>query len=622
MRPAITTVALIVGDMAEVKDEAIRLLRELRYFVENRHDPDPIMVAIDGPAWRSILPDDLLTADWLTVTVLEQTADLPAVLCNHALAQIDTEWVSFCWPGTEVSTWYANKRELLAGGLERQANIIVGYRGAGESRLAATDSTESMLVHPADGFSSDYPHAWLQMLDLVPMANALLRTDFVRQTGFTTNPLLQRHFWWDFTLRASAVCKIEGLPLQPIPVQSWHRYQFAKPLAAANDDAVRLMMNGSTAQHKPLLADDPLWNKLPVSLREKIQIALKANNGAPLRITVLGGVNEPAHNQLCFFNFFELIQHWGVLTWRGVLDEIAHHNDLAECDLVIFSRVKSANGMALMNFCNANKIPTLYMLDDNWFWLGREWSEYEPLFTPGKPVFEQFMHCMKNADTVLTYNQHLADDLAPHAKRLAMISTNVDLTCFPRHLRGDRRESSITIGYVGSIRKNTLPFQALMEIAHARPDVKIFVMSNMLPDELASLPAGRVTFHPYQFNYAAYAAIVCEAAPDLLIAPLGRTRFEASKCPNKYLEITACGAVGVYANVPPYIDIVREGETGLFADDDVATWRSAIKRLIDDAPLRRKIAEQALENVRHQFDTPAVLPAFLEMLLTATKVNG
>ena len=620
MNPAITTVALIVGDLTTNKADAIRLLFELRYFVENRNDSDPIIVIIDGSEWRQILPDDLLVAPWLTVIVLDTASDLPAVLANRAMTEVKTNWVSFCWPGTEISTWYANKAELLQGAIARHANIVAGYRGSGEARLKAVNSTESHLTHPVDSFSSDYPHAWLQMLDLVSMANALLSSDLVRQLGFAENPALQRCFWWDFTLRASTIGKIDGLPLQPIPVHSWHRYTFAKPLAVPTDNAIRLMMAISAKHSEHRWRDDPLWKKLPSSLRQKLKITRKANNGKGLRVTVLGGVNEPAHNQLCFFNFFELIHHWGVFTWRCILDETAHPIDLAQSDVVIFSRVKSANGRLLIDFCRTHRIPTIYMLDDNWFWLGREWPEYEPLFTPGKPVFENFMYCMKNAELVLTYNQQLADDLAPYAKQVVMLPTNVDLTCFPRRERADQtgHGQHITIGYVGSIRKNSEPFQAIVEIARARKDVNVFVMSNILPDELLTLPTGRVTFQPYQFNYAAYAALVCCVAPDVLIAPVGRNRFEASKCPNKYFEIAACGAAGVYSSAPPYLDFIRENENGLLANDDIESWRSQIERLINNQPLRREIAKRAISDVESRFDTRAVLPTFLTMLLNVS----
>ena len=53
-------------------------------------------------------------------------------------------------------------------------------------------------------------------------------------------------------------------------------------------------------------------------------------------------------------------------------------------------RVRSVNGVRLMDFCRANGIRTLYMLDDNWFWLGREWQEYAGIFAPGLPDYETY----------------------------------------------------------------------------------------------------------------------------------------------------------------------------------------------------------------------------------------
>ena len=81
MSPAITTVALIVGDIAETETEAIRLLHELRYFAERESDVDGdrdrIIVVIDGPAWQHVLPAELLTAHGLTVITLDAARHLP-----------------------------------------------------------------------------------------------------------------------------------------------------------------------------------------------------------------------------------------------------------------------------------------------------------------------------------------------------------------------------------------------------------------------------------------------------------------------------------------------------------------------------------------------------------------
>ena len=175
----------------------------------------------------------------------------------------------------------------------------------------------------------------------------------------------------------------------------------------------------------------------------------------------------------------------------------------------------------------------------------------------------------------------------------------------------------MTVGYAGSLRKDLPAFQALVNIARARPEVRVFVMSNALPQELKALPPEQLEYHPYQFNYAGYARVACEAQPDVLIAPLGRSRFEASKAPNKYLEITAIGAAGVYTHSEPYLSYVEDGRNGLLAGDDVEDWQAKIERLIDDADLRARLVANAADDIRANFDTRAMLPTFLTTLLDA-----
>ncbi len=619
----LTTLVLIVGDRSRLLEPATNLLDALRYFIGQRSDADSIHIVIDGPAWRAALPDEKLAMTGVKISVLEQETHLPGALIEHALASVESEFLSFLWPGVEVSTWFANKPALLAG--IGRAAMACGYRGSGERRQFAT---QSFLSHPDDGLSPEAPRAWLQMLDLAPMANCLLRIAACKNLGgFSLAPALQRSFWWEFCLRLTAGEQIVSLPLQPIPSSGWHTYPFTRVLGLSTDLALRRMMwaQSDRARTVPLQPDelemvaagdrldaDPVWHSLPMVLRNRLETI---RGQRPLRILVLGGINEPAHNQLCFFNYFERMRDWGVVSWRTTLDTLAHPADLAFCDLVIFSRVRSANGVQLMDFCHSNGIRTLYMLDDNWFWLGREWQEYAGIFAPGLPDYENFLHCLRHADVALTYNPTMAADLSPHAKKLVQIPTNVDLSVFPVAARDDA--APVTIGYVGSLRKNLAPFAALVAIARARKDVRILIMSNALPEEFAALPPEQVEFHPYQFNYAGYARTVCAARPDVLVAPIGNSRFEAGKCPNKFLEITACGAAGVYSRAEPYLSAVREGETGLFAGEDSEEWRRQIERLIDDAALRKRIAAQAMQVVQTEFDTGAVLPALLPVLLDA-----
>lgn len=640
---------LITGDVDRLVGQAKQTLFDLRYYAERNPDAVRVMLVFDGARWRECFSEDELSVHGARVTTIAGPHELPGRMLNAVLDEVSTEWLAILGIGSEISTWYSNLAAWQNTLPMANAPVIAGYRSHSEGRTAAD---ESWLVHQDDQFSSDYPHAWLQMLDLVPMGNTMIRRDFLRKTGgFTEAPTLQRMWWWEFCLRASRRHRIASIPMQPVPGPGWHQFPFAGALAAPVDQNLRQLMrleaeamrvsparedelmttvSTATPSASVLSAKSPSWRALPEAVQSRLHALLK-QLGRPLNITIIGGVNEPAHNQLCFFNYFSLMREWGAVNWRTVLDELATADDIAGSDLVIFSRVRSDNGVELINTCTERHIRTLYMLDDNWFWLGREWDEYALIFTPGAPPFENFLKLVRAADVTLTYREPLAEDLRPYAKRVVTLPTNVDLRTFQtstlappseptvlaQRQSGRQSGQRVKIGYVGSLRKNMVAFDALVSIVRRRADVDVFVMSNALPDELAALPAGRVHFEPYQFNYAAYAATVVAAAPDVLVAPVGRSRFEASKCPNKYLEITACGAAGVYSRAEPYLTYIRDGETGLLADDDVASWVAAIERLLDDDSLRGSVVRQARENVAADFDTLAVLPRFVDILVDA-----
>jgi glycosyltransferase involved in cell wall biosynthesis len=633
----LTIVALLVGEVAALGASARQWLFDLKYYAERDANRIPIVLVVDGAQWLAWLDDPSVERPAATTIVVHTSTHHPGALLNRALEAVDTAWFTVFAVGSEVSTWYGTldaRLAAIAQATQSGASMLAGYRSHLEGRTAAN---ESWLVHQDDGFSSDYPNAWLQMLDLVPMTNACVRRDAVaRFGGFTDAPQLQRIWWWEWCQRVSAREPIFSVPMHPAPGVNWHHYPFAVERAdSVPNNLARLMvlqsepqrclparedelLRAATPQVNTAVTQSTAWRQLPMQLRQRLA-ALVSARGRKLRVVVLGGVNEPAHNQLCFFNYFASMRSWGVLEWRSILDVRARVEDLENADLVVFSRVRSANGVALMEACRAahptRQIRTLYMLDDNWFWLGREWEEYAPYFTPGKPDYENFLACVRHADITLTYSQPLADDLAPHARRVMTIPTNVDFAAFDATPRGTH--SRVRIGFVGSLRRNMIAFDALVEVARARQDVDVFVMSNALPPEFAALPDSRVLFQPYQFNYAAYARTVREAAPDVLVAPVNRSRFEASKCPNKFFEISACGAAGVYSRAEPYLSYVVDGETGLFADDTREAWVAAITRLIDDAALRRHVTTTARATVRAQWDTAAVLPRFLKLLCEA-----
>lgn len=80
---------------------------------------------------------------------------------------------------------------------------------------------------------------------------------------------------------------------------------------------------------------------------------------------------------------------------------------------------------------------------------------------------------------------------------------------------------------------------------------------------------------------------------DIALAPLCDTPFNRAKSDIKFLDYAALGAPGIYSNLPVYAESVRQGETGLLAANDTASWVQALRSLIEQPDLRRKLASNA-----------------------------
>lgn len=635
----------ILGNYIQLYQCIEKLILDISSECCNRLNGIELIFVLHSDSWLKTLPFHSLVTYGVKILVVDEREDLPAILFNRGALDAQGSFISFAWPGVEFSPWLTCLERISD---ELKANpTSVFLAGLPASNNMRDDLLKSWEYCDSDGIPPGYPGGWLEMIDYVPMASSVVSRDyFLRIGGFSCSPLLQRGFWWEFSVRTARTEQIDLVDVaSPCGQWSWGSFPFINELPLSGDLIARRVVRrtGSPNEVKcecdwddvaAFSVDLPLANRrrldrlllewMPsagdllskIHIDENIPTAKK--DSSLLRVVVLGGINEPAHNQLCFFNYFALLEKQGVLTWRSILDTAANPVDLFKADLVIFSRVKSEQGCRLMDYCNEQHIKTIYMLDDNWFSVGSDWPEYKDIFAPGALLYERFMYCLVRANHVLTYNKILAEDLRPHCRSLVILPTNIDLSLFPIVKRNGGRRPRV--GYVGSLRKEDSAFIALSELALEREDFDVFLMSATIPNALHDLPGHRLFYQPYVFAYHRYAQLLCAAELDILLAPLENTRTDASKCPNKYLEITAAGAVGIYSHTAPYNEFIINGENGLLVRNDVASWKSSIQFLLDNPRSRVEILTNAEQNVRQNFNTSAVLPLFLNFLTQASGI--
>jgi glycosyltransferase involved in cell wall biosynthesis len=504
---------------------------------------------IDGPEWERPLAEWRPWFPGRRELRLTDAAELPALLYGMAIAGSAHPWVAFLWAGCGVSG-----------------------EGMRRLRAAALPGDELVYGDPLPPVPAELSHpvqpGWLEMADLVPMHHCLLARQVGEILRCDDSPGMQRSFWRDLTLRLSREGSLRHVPAAAPPrLWGWESFPFRRDFAEAKEGA--------------------------------------------LRVVLLSGLLDAHQNQLFFYNYSQLAGG-EVLDLRTVLYERCRPEDLAGCDLAVFSRPRFPAVPALLDLCRTAGIPTLVMIDDNWIAAGREFPRFERLFTPGKPAFEVFLEALRRADAVLVFNPVLAEEVKPWARRVVQLPPNVDVTLFPARERPPGKP--FLAGFAGSPRFEEAGFRALAGFLGGHPEARLLVMAHEVPEPLREVPAGRLTFLPWRHDYAAYARDLAAHRPDVLLAPLDASRFSASKIPIKFLEAAAVGAAGIYSRVPPYTGHVRDGETGLLVENREDAWAAALERLVGDPELRRRIARNAAAEVAERFATPRLLPDFLAML--------
>jgi len=91
---------------------------------------------------------------------------------------------------------------------------------------------------------------------------------------------------------------------------------------------------------------------------------------------------------------------------------------------------------------------------------------------------------------------------------------------------------------------------------------------------------------------------------DIGIMPLDDTPWARGKCGYKLIQYMACGLPVIASPVGVNTDIVEHGVNGFLARDE-AGWRDALRVLLNDADLRRKMGREGRRKIETQYSLEA-----------------
>ena len=141
----------------------------------------------------------------------------------------------------------------------------------------------------------------------------------------------------------------------------------------------------------------------------------------------------------------------------------------------------------------------------------------------------------------------------------------------------------------------------LERICKEFPQVKLVLLGDLgaITGIFKNIPEKQKEFHSW-LSHAAYPLKMKLLNLDIGLAPITNNDFNKKKTALKWMDYTMSGAATIASNISPYADAIAQDRTGKLAEDD--EWYDAMKFLITQKQLRMKMASNALEDIRENYN--------------------
>lgn len=225
---------------------------------------------------------------------------------------------------------------------------------------------------------------------------------------------------------------------------------------------------------------------------------------------------------------------------------------------------------------------------------------------------------IRNADLVVCPNHELATEISKYNKNMLVIHTNIDAEYFSSYSIPSEKVRIL----LGGLRSRKEEYSSISDIfayvaEKYRHKVEFFAWGE-IPEFLQKNTKINIISIPITLSYDLYLKKLLELSPHIVLVPLFQSeKFKTQKSPIKILEVTACGAIGIYSKGIVYAD-VEDGVNGFLANNNPVDWIKAIEQVIALSETERKrIVDNARELIRKKYSTESQVPTFYLALESA-----
>ncbi|MCR4301937.1 MAG: glycosyltransferase family 4 protein, partial [Sulfuricaulis sp.] len=159
----------------------------------------------------------------------------------------------------------------------------------------------------------------------------------------------------------------------------------------------------------------------------------------------------------------------------------------------------------------------------------------------------------------------------------------------------------------------------LADLQKVYPQLKIVLVGMDWNNIKNGIDYKRVEVAPWT-DIEAYPYLLQTLCCDIGIAPVSKIAFNECRSSIKWCEYSALKMATVATNYGPYKRDMQDGVTGLLVEEK-ADWKAALSRLIEDAPYRKQLSEQAFKHCKANYDLDYVVDQWMSAFISVTGRN-
>lgn len=568
----------------------------------------------------------------------DQNCGLPALRVNEGLMMARGDMCAYQFDDDQ---WTETFLATMSGALQREPGFEIAY---GRCKFSF-EGEETVLGGPFN---------YSQLVEGNFIANNSLihrRSVFERLGGYDMHLVMRRLCDWDLWLRwgrdaaflfvDEVVSYVEGGKAESIgrTIDSdslTARAHMALDRRAALLPATLKSYVIDGLEHLKHLGErrlDEVWRRQVAPYQARLRhtrTAVRPSWIRPLHVVVVKAHFDTTID-ITISNFKELIAADFLFTF--VPQSQADETVIGCADVLLLHRTIDHHAQSLQQIAKKLRKPVIFLMDDDLTSLHELGGEFSYL-APGAPCRIALEEIIRAADLVITYSPPMRESIQILNPCNVLLETNIQrrwlatAKCKISEQTSESTERPLRIGFAGGgARRDELAllWPSIVAASVALGARAEFHFWGLRLDGLDQLQSPYFC-EPFTYSYEQYLGRLTTGGFDVMIAPLfGEKRAKRAKCPIKFLEITAAGAIGVYSDVEPY-RVVVDGVTGIKCQNTVESWTAAILRAAELSPVERnRLVDQAMqvieENYTSEIQAPRVV-ATMEAAVLHGLLNG